>query len=50
MMRMQTQVINSRMDGCYFSENILFEGRIVVLLNECNAALNNGGAMVLTYK
>lgn len=41
--------INSRMDDCYFSENMLFEGRIVALLDECNAALN-GGAMALTYK
>ena len=49
MMRMQTQAINSRMDGCYFSENMLFEGRIVVLLDECNATLD-GGAMALTDK
>lgn len=49
MMRMQTQATNSRMDGCYFSKNMLFEGRIVVLLDECNAALN-GGAMALTDK
>lgn len=49
MMRMQTQAINSRMDGCYFSENILLKGRIVALLDECNAALN-GGAMALTDK
>ena len=47
MMRMQA--INSLMDDCYFSENILLECRIVVLLDECNAALDNG-AIVLTDK
>ena len=30
-------------------KNILLEGRIVVLLDECNATLN-GGAMALTDK
>ena len=40
---------NSRMDGCYFSENMLFEGRITALIDECNATLD-GGAMALTNK